>query len=59
VQVEFRLEVVVEHWRRDLGPAADLVDGRAVVAALGEDLGGRPLDHLAALAGGQSLACPR
>ena len=56
VQVELGGEVVVDHGRRHAGAAGDLVDRRAAVAALGEHLRGRPLDHLAALGRGEAPA---
>ena len=51
VHVEVLLggEVVVDDRGRDARPAGDLVHRRAAIAALGEDLGGRALDHVAAL----------
>jgi len=49
VQVELGGEVVVEHGRGDARPATDLVEGGSVVAALREDFGRGPLDHLAAV----------
>ena len=51
VHVEVLLggEVVVDDRRRDARPRGDLVHRRAAIAALGEDLGGRALDHVAAL----------
>ena len=51
VQVEVLLggEVVVDDRRRDARAPRDLVHRRAAVAALGEHLGGRALDHLAPL----------
>lgn len=42
-------EVVVQDRGRDTGPASDFVDRRAVIAALGEDIRGGPLNHLAAV----------
>ena len=55
VQVELRVEVVVDHRRRDARAARDLVHARAVVAALGEHLrGGRSMISRA-LGRGQTL----
>jgi hypothetical protein len=48
VELLLRGEVVVDDRRRDTRAGGDLVHGRAAIAALGEDLGGRALDHLAA-----------
>ena len=50
-----RLEVVVDDRGRDARAAGDLVDRGAVVATLGEHLGGGLLDHLAAGLCGQSF----
>jgi len=51
VDVEVLLggEVVVDDRRRDARSAGDLVHRGAPIAALGEDLGGRALDQVAAL----------
>ncbi len=44
MQRELRGEVVVQHGGADPAAAADLVDRRAVIAALGEDAGRFRLD---------------
>src|SRR5215216_5923984 len=59
VQVDLRREVVVQDRRRHAGPRRDLVDRRAAVTALGEHLGRRLLDDLAAGLGGQAPARAR
>jgi hypothetical protein len=41
--------VVVDDRGRDARPSGDLVHRRAAIAALGEDLGSRALDEVAAL----------
>jgi hypothetical protein len=51
VQVRLRLEVVVDHRGRDARAPRDLVDRRRLIAALGEHLRRRRLDHGAALRG--------
>ena len=49
VEVLLGGEVVVDDRGRDARSSRDLVHRRAAIAALGEDLGGRALDELAAL----------
>ena len=47
VEVELRVEMVVEHGRRHARAPGDLVHACALVAALREHLGRGALDHLA------------